>query len=98
MTRSKANRLKALAGGAAMTCVLAGSAAVAPVITAAAAPAAVTAPSAEFGMPVWSPMRAPARVNCVRTNCPGPYHGGWAIDFIDTDRTTLEPLYAVGPG
>jgi hypothetical protein len=98
MTWTKGNSLKALAGGAAMTCVLTGSAAVAPVITAAAAPVAVAAvPSAVFGMPAWLPMRVPARVNCVRTNCPGPYHGDWAIDFIDTERSTLEPLYAAAP-
>ena len=95
MTRTKATRLKALAGGAAMTCVLAGSALL-PGVSAAAAP--VLVPSAVFDIPVWSPLRAPARVNCVRTNCPGPYHGDWAIDFIDTDRSTLEPVFAVAPG
>ena len=94
MTRD--NGLKALALGAALTCALAGSV---PVITAVAAPVAVAVvPSAVFGVPVWSPLRTPARVNCVRTNCPGPYHGYWAIDFIDTDRSTLDPLYAVAPG
>ena len=98
MTRARDNRLKALAGGAALTCVLAGSV---PVITATAAPVAVAlVPSAvlAFTGPVWLPMRAPARVNCVRTNCPGPYHGDWAIDFIDTDSSTLEPLFAAAPG
>jgi murein DD-endopeptidase MepM/ murein hydrolase activator NlpD len=98
MSRTEGNRLKALAGGAAMACVLAGSAAMMPGTTASAAPVAVAASSAVFGMTVWSPMRTPARVNCVRTNCPGPYHGDWAIDFIDTDRSTLDPLYAVAPG
>ena len=55
-------------------------------------------PSAVFGIPVWSPLHVPARVNCVRTNCPGPYHGDWAIDFVNTDRSTRDPLYAVAPG
>ena len=95
----KGTGLKALAAGAAMTCVLAGSAAVVPVTTAAAAPVAVAlVPSSVFGVPAWSPLRNPARVNCVRTNCPGPYHNLWAIDFIDIDRSTIEPLYAVAPG
>ena len=100
---TKSNRLKALAGSVAVMGVLAGSAAVVPVITAAAAPVAVAAvPSVvvapKFTGPVWSPLRAAARVSCVRTNCPGPFHGNWAIDFVDTDRSTFEPIHAVAPG
>jgi len=48
-----------------------------------------------YSDPVWSPLRTPARVNCVRTNCAGPYHGYWAIDFIGN---LGDPLYAAGAG
>jgi hypothetical protein len=88
-----------------MTCLLAGTVTVVGgmLVAALVAPVeAVAVPSvvvpAEFGIPAWSPMRAPARVNCVRTNCPGPYHGDWAIDFIDTNSSTFEPLFAAAPG
>jgi hypothetical protein len=68
------------------------------------APSAAQAASVlEFGIPVWSPLRVPARVNCVRTNCPGPFHDYWAIDFISSLREPAgvqpyDPLYAVAPG
>jgi hypothetical protein len=115
MTRLKRNRgVKVLGVGAAMTCVLVGGAA-APVITASAVPMRTTAavpmrtaadpPSAAhpFSDPIYSPLRVPARVNCVRTNCPGPYHGYWAIDFISSLREPAfgrshDVLYAAGAG
>jgi len=61
-----------------------------------AATTAADPPSAAhpFSDPVWSPLRERAWVNCVRTNCPGPYHGYWAIDFIGGNG----PLYAPGAG
>ena len=67
------------------------------------APAALTAASPPnaahpFSDPIWSPFRHSARVNCVRTNCPGPYHGFWAIDFIDRDKVSDDPVYAAGAG
>ena len=74
-----------------------------PVTAVAAAPAAVpsvvvTPKVVTFDMPVWSPLRTPARVSCVRTNCPGPYHNVWAIDFLDTDNSNFDPLFASAPG
>lgn len=48
-----------------------------------------------YSDPIWSPLRTPARVSCVRTNCAGPYHGYWAIDFIGS---LGDPLYAAGAG
>ena len=98
-----------MAVGAAMACVLvAGAAAAAPVVTAADVPVITVAPAISaagppsaahpYSDPIWSPLRTPARVNCVRTNCPGPYHGFWAIDFIDTDNSTFDPIFAAGAG
>jgi hypothetical protein len=73
--------------------------------TAAAALTAASPPSAAhpFSDPIWSPLRVPARVNCVRTNCPGPYHGYWAIDFVSSLREPAgvkphDVLYAAGAG
>jgi murein DD-endopeptidase MepM/ murein hydrolase activator NlpD len=52
-----------------------------------------------YSDPVWSPLRTPARVSCVLSNCPGPYHGYWAIDFISQHRgEPYDPLYAAGAG
>jgi murein DD-endopeptidase MepM/ murein hydrolase activator NlpD len=63
-------------------------------LAAAAAPA--PADSAHpYTDPVWWPLRNPAKVGCVYNNCPGPYHGYWAIDF----RANLDdPIYAAGGG
>ncbi|HEX6596320.1 MAG TPA: hypothetical protein VF045_05260, partial [Acidimicrobiales bacterium] len=39
----------------------------------------------QYGEPEWLPLRNPANVGCVRTNCNfdgNPYHGTWAIDFL----------------
>lgn len=55
-------------------------------------------PAHPFSDPIWSPLRTPARTSCVYNNCPGPYHGHWAIDFIDTDHSTFDPIYAAGAG
>lgn len=48
-----------------------------------------------FGDPIWSPLREPARVSCVKTNCAGPYHGFDAIDWIGD---LGDPIYAAGAG
>jgi hypothetical protein len=48
-----------------------------------------------YSDPVWSPLRSPARVSCVKTNCDGPYHGYDAIDFIGN---LGDPIYAAGAG
>lgn len=72
-------------------------AALAPV-AAPTAPAAVAAPRSEVGQfsdPVWFPLRRPAGVHCVRTNCPGPYHGHWAIDLLGEMG---DPIFAAGAG
>lgn len=64
-------------------------------------PAALVAPSAShpYSDPVWSPLRKPSVISCVRTNCRGSdgtaYHGYWAIDFLG-DRG--DPVYAAGAG
>jgi hypothetical protein len=48
-----------------------------------------------FSDPVWSPLRQPAVVSCVRTNCPGPYHDYAAIDLLGDFG---DPIYAAGAG
>jgi hypothetical protein len=99
---------KGLMAGAVTTASVLIGITMSPVVTAEAvssvAPSTATAPRVvQFSGPVWSPLRVPARVNCVRTNCPGPYHGYWAIDFISTLREPAgvrphDPLYAVAAG
>jgi murein DD-endopeptidase MepM/ murein hydrolase activator NlpD len=79
------------------------TAATTPTVAAATAAAMLSAASPPnrahpFSDPIYSPFRTPTRVNCVRTNCPGPYHGFWAIDFVDTDSSTFDPVYAAGAG
>ena len=71
-----------------------GAAAAAPELTAASPPD----PAHPFSDPIYSPFRVKARVSCVRTNCPGPFHDYWAIDFVDTDHSTFDPIYAPGAG
>jgi hypothetical protein len=70
---------------------------------AAAVPASVTAtttaatpdPAHPYSDPVWFPLRNPAKVGCVYSNCPGPYHGYWAILF---GGNADDPIYAAGGG
>jgi hypothetical protein len=55
----------------------------------------------QYGAPEWLPLRALADVGCVRTNCNfngQPYHGSWAIDFLDPQNTAGDPIYAAGAG
>lgn len=56
-----------------------------------------------FSDPSWLPLRSgangtPFKVTCVKTNCPGPYHNYWAIDFVDPDNLPGAPVYAAGAG
>lgn len=56
-----------------------------------------------YGPPTWFPLRraansGPFKVSCVFSNCPGPYHGYWAIDFSDPSGQPGAPVYAAGPG
>jgi hypothetical protein len=51
-----------------------------------------------YGDPVWLPLRESAAVNCVLNNCAGPYHGYWAIDFLDPANQPGDPIYAAGAG
>lgn len=57
-----------------------------------AAPASLDHP---YSDPTWSPLREPARVSCVNTNCEGPYHGYDAIDLVGDFG---DPIYAAGAG
>ncbi|MGN6613153.1 MAG: fibronectin type III domain-containing protein [Angustibacter sp.] len=71
---------------------------VAPSKAATAVPAADSlAVSADhpFSDPVYFPIHASARVSCMKSNCPGPYHNVWAMD-LDAPRGT--PVYAAGSG
>jgi murein DD-endopeptidase MepM/ murein hydrolase activator NlpD len=52
-------------------------------------------PAHPYSDPVWLPLHQSAGVSCVVTNCPGPYHGHWAIDFIASHG---DPVYAAGAG
>ena len=59
------------------------------------------APSAAhpYSDPLWFPLREPARISCVYTNCTqpdgDPYHGYWAIDLLGN---LGDPIYAAGAG
>ncbi|GAA4355770.1 peptidoglycan DD-metalloendopeptidase family protein [Angustibacter luteus] len=59
--------------------------------TSAAAPSALH----PYSDPTVFPLRKPASVSCVLSNCPGPYHGHWAIDFGGTKG---DPVHAAGAG
>jgi hypothetical protein len=76
---------------------------VAVVVGAASASVAHAAGPGQYGPPSWLPLRHNAtggsfKVSCVRTNCSGPYHGYWAIDFSDPSAKAGAPVYAAGPG
>jgi hypothetical protein len=68
-----------------------GRAASAPMV-AGASPASSAHP---FSIPAYFPLRNPALVSCVYDNCPGGYHGHWAINFIGHLN---DPIYAAGAG
>ncbi len=48
-----------------------------------------------YGDPSYFPLRNPVKVSCVYSNCPGSYHGHWAINFIGHMD---DPIYAAGAG
>lgn len=69
-----------------------------------AAPVLPAAPAArstgpKYSDPTYLPLRRPARVSCVKTNCRQPngdfYHGDWAIDFLGQPG---DPIMAAGYG
>lgn len=65
-------------------------------VTAAAVASDVPADSAHpYGDPKWFPLRNPVRVSCAYSNCPGGYHGYYAIDFLGH---LDDPIYAMGSG
>jgi murein DD-endopeptidase MepM/ murein hydrolase activator NlpD len=56
-----------------------------------------------FSDPEWFPLREPAKISCVKTNCdnkrgPGKYHGYWAMDLLTPDQVAGDPVYAAGAG
>src|SRR5262245_4259804 len=74
------------------------------------APAGVSLPGAapdvragvnQYSPPEWLPLRSPATVGCVNTNCTidgAPYHNYWAIDLLDPNNQPGAPIYAAGAG
>ncbi len=67
--------------------------------------AALKAPTSDhpFSDPKWFPLREPAKISCVKTNCDnkkgtGKYHGYWAMDLLTPDRVAGDPVYAAGAG
>jgi hypothetical protein len=76
--------------------LLATAVAVTPVLVTPAAP--VAAAAGAQSPPIWLPFRAPMKVGCVKSNCAGPYHGYWAIDFETITNQPGQPVYAAGAG
>ncbi len=95
--------LLAALGLAVVTAVPASASAAGLRSVASAAPAATAAVAASdgansshiYGVPAYFPLRNPVRVSCVYSNCPGNYHGHWAINFLGHMG---DPLYAAGAG
>jgi hypothetical protein len=72
------------------------SLAVPAVVSAAATTSsAVGDPAHPYSDPVWFPLHGGVTVGCVFSNCAGPYHGYWAIDF---GGQLDDPIYAPGAG
>lgn len=68
-----------------------------PAASSAGAPRAI-AQQPGFTSPLWLPLRRPAKVSCVKTNCRPygePNHGHWAIDFLGSRN---DPVFAAGYG
>jgi hypothetical protein len=63
--------------------------------------ASSAAPSAAhpYSDPLWFPLREPARISCVKSNCSepdgSPYHGYWAMDLLGD---LGDPIHAAGAG
>lgn len=73
--------------------------AAARVVAVAPAAAGTVIPTHPYSDPTWLPLRNPARISCVRTNCLTStgehYHGYWAIDFLGHRG---DPVHAAGAG
>ena len=73
--------------------------AVAPLGGAALAADLATSSAHPFSDPLWFPLRNPARISCVKSNCDSSdgadWHGYWAIDFLGTQG---DPVHAAGAG
>jgi len=78
-----------------MMCMLAGSGWL-PGVSAAAVPAFGAQRSVRYPCLVTTARTGAGRLRAYELS--RPYHGDWAIDFVDTDRSTRDPLYAVAPG
>jgi murein DD-endopeptidase MepM/ murein hydrolase activator NlpD len=65
------------------------------VVTAATASSTVGDPAHPYSDPTWFPLHGGVTVGCVYSNCPGPYHGYWAIDF---GGQLDDPIYPPGAG
>jgi hypothetical protein len=62
----------------------------------AVAPGDVAADTAHpYSDPAWFPFRNPVRVSCAYSNCPGGYHGYYAVDFLGH---LDDPIYPMGAG
>jgi hypothetical protein len=48
-----------------------------------------------FSAPTWLPLREPAAISCTYKNCPGPFHGYWALDLLGERG---DPIFAAGAG
>jgi len=77
---------------------------VAVLVVPTARPVGAVAPQG-FSDPMWWPLRDPALTSCAWTNCTvngSPYHGYYAVDFVDADWQTAapthDPVYAAGSG
>ena len=68
------------------------------VVQSRSAPAATAASAPAPTAPIWLPFRAPMKIGCVKSNCPGAYHGYWAIDFESLVNQVGAPVYAAGSG
>lgn len=50
----------------------------------------------QYSDPVWLPLRSPAKVGCVVSNCDaGRYHGYWALDLLGAEN---DPVHPAGAG
>ncbi len=80
---------------------MASSSAAAPVAAPAIGSVATAVPASSanpYSDPLWLPLRSPATISCVKTNCAnssGDWHGYWAIDFLGK---LGDPVYAAGAG
>ena len=95
LTALPSARSRAAVSKSASAAVAAPAVAPAGVASMAASSAATGDPEHPYTDPIWLPVHAPDRVGCVYSNCAGPYHGYWAIDF---GGNLDDPIYAAGGG